>query len=191
VIAISHERHLYFPLMGLEKGVAAMRSLRPNTIEAPSEHRFVQDLFAWIETPTGKATLAGRQLYLLRNGDREASGVGFARAGNFYPDFLLWLVDEPGDQQWLTFIDPKGLRNIGLNDPKLQLHDELKERARSLGGRLHLDAFVVSETPFDELPLSSAATRGDFESKNVVFMDNGAELYIPKLIPPLSQTVAE
>lgn len=181
VIAISNERHLYFPLMGLEKGVAAMRSLRPNTIEAPSEHRFVKDLLAWIETPEGKAKLAGRQLYLLRNGDREASGLGFARAGNFYPDFLLWLVDEANDKQWLTFIDPKGLRNIGLNDPKLQLHEELKERSRDLGGKLMLDAFVVSETPFEQLPLASVATRADFEARNVVFMDDDEASYLPRL----------
>lgn len=182
VIAISNERHLFFPLLGLEKGVAAIRSLRPNSVEASSERRFVQDLLTWIETPGGVSALDGRKLYLLRNGDRESSGVGFARAGNFYPDFLLWLVDETADRQSLIFIDPKGLRNIGLNDPKLQLAAELKERERTLAGKLALDAFVLSATPFAQLTLVGApGTRADYEAKNVLFLDEGPNAYLPPI----------
>jgi hypothetical protein len=59
-------------------------------------------------TPDGKEAIGQRSLYLLRNADREEKGLGFALAGNFYPDFLLWLVDDASGKQWLTFVDPKG-----------------------------------------------------------------------------------
>ena len=34
----------------------------------------------------------GKPIYLLRNRSR-ARGLGFFEAGNFYPDFILWVVD--------------------------------------------------------------------------------------------------
>ncbi|MDY7539803.1 hypothetical protein RGU72_16230 [Undibacterium sp. 5I1] len=52
--------------------------------------------------------------------------MGFALAGNFYSDFLLWLVDDQTGQQWLSFVDPKGLRNLDLTHPKLGLCKEVK-----------------------------------------------------------------
>ena len=52
-------------------------------------------------------------------------GIGFFEANNFFPDFILWLVI--GDEQYVSFIDPKGLRQIqGLTDPKIQLHKSIK-----------------------------------------------------------------
>ena len=37
-------------------------------------------------------------------------GLGFFEAGNFYPDFILWLL--VGERQYVTFIDPMGLRSV-------------------------------------------------------------------------------
>jgi hypothetical protein len=37
--------------------------------------------------------------------------VGFFEAGNFHPDFILWLL--VGGQQHVIFVDPKGIRNLG------------------------------------------------------------------------------
>ena len=83
----------------------------------------------------GKEAIGPRSLYLLRNADREEKGLGFALAGNFYPDFLLWLVDDASGKQWLTFVDPKGLRNLDLSHPKLGLYKEVKTRlTRGLAG---------------------------------------------------------
>ena len=60
-------------------------------------------------------TLKGKDVYLLRNERRK--GIGFFEASNFYPDFILWVND--GVKQHVTFIDPKGIRNLqGLKDPK-------------------------------------------------------------------------
>ena len=65
--------------------------LRPLAFDAPSEWEFVRDLEAFYNSSEGKDAIGPRSLYLLRNADREEKGLGFALAGNFYPDFLLWL----------------------------------------------------------------------------------------------------
>ena len=56
-----------------------------------------------------KDLLAGRSVYLLRNADTQAKGLGFARAGNFYPDFLLWLVDDATGER----IEPSAAAGFG------------------------------------------------------------------------------
>ena len=70
--------------------------------------------------------LKGKELYLLRNESRK--GIGFFESSNFYPDFILWLMD--GDHQHVVFIDPKGIRNLKkqLENEKINLFNELKEK---------------------------------------------------------------
>ena len=57
-----------------------------------SEERFVSDLRAYWEAEKDKS-LAGKEIFLLRNLSR-GKGVGFFEESNFYPDFILWIVDE-------------------------------------------------------------------------------------------------
>ena len=48
-------------------------------------------------------------------------GIGFFEAGNFYPDFILWLLI--GEHQYVTFIDPKGIVHLeGGDDPKIRFY---------------------------------------------------------------------
>jgi hypothetical protein len=57
-------------------------------------------------------------------------GIGFFEANNFFPDFILWLV--VGKKQYVSFIDPKGLRQIqGFSDPKIELHKTIKNTIES------------------------------------------------------------
>lgn len=122
--------------------------------------------------------------YLLRNADTQAKGLGFARAGNFYPDFLLWLVDDATGQQWLSFVDPKGIRNLDLNDPKLGLYSEIKERQKELDDPdLILNAFILSYTQYsDLLNVGTAGSKEDLETRNVLFMDDGSKKYLSKML---------
>jgi hypothetical protein len=46
-------------------------------------------------------------------------------AGNFHPDFIVWLID--GDHEHISFVDPKGIRNLGFQDPRIQFHQTIKE----------------------------------------------------------------
>ena len=85
------------------------------------------------------------KLYLLRNLSR-GRGVGFFEADSFHPDFILWLLAE--GQQRVVFVDPKGIRNLGPNDPKIQFFETIKEIEERLGDPdVSLQSFIVSNTP--------------------------------------------
>src|SRR5690606_11568306 len=135
-----------------------------------------------------------RSLYLLRNADSEKKGLGFALAGNFYPDFLLWLVDGNTGKQWLTFVDPKGLRNLDLSHPKLGLYKEVKTLEATLAAQtkqgdapLVLNAFILSPTKFsDLLNVGDQSQKDELEKRHVLFMEDKPERYLDKLFQVLS-----
>lgn len=193
MVAISFDRHLYYPLLALEDKEAVPLKLRPLGFDAPSEWQFVQDLEKFYRSPEGKEVIGARSLYLLRNADSEKKGLGFALAGNFYPDFLLWLVDEATGQQWLSFVDPKGLRNLDLSHPKLGLYKEVKTLEQTLGAHakpgeppLTLNAFVLSPTKFsDLLNVGDPTQKGELENRHVLFMEDGGQSYLNKLFARL------
>jgi len=179
MVAICFDYHLYYPLFAIEGAVPL--KMRPLAFDAPSEVQFVRDLEAFYQSPLGQKVIGKRSLYLLRNADTKAKGLGFALAGNFYPDFLLWLVDDATGEQWLNFIDPKGLRQMSLNDPKLGLYKEVKVLQKKLADpKLTLNAFIVSGTPFASL-LNVSCKQADLEERNVLFMPEGGQVYLKKL----------
>ena len=189
MVAISFDRHLYYPLLALEDKDAVPLKMRPLAFDAPSEWEFVRDLEAFYNSPDGKVAIGARSLYLLRNADREEKGLGFALAGNFYPDFLLWLVDDTTGKQWLTFVDPKGLRNLDLSHPKLGLYKEVKALETTLAAQaksgeppLILNAFVLSPTKFvDLLNVGDPTKKAELEDRHVLFMEDGGGAYLKKL----------
>lgn len=189
MVAISFDRHLYYPLLSLEDKDAVPLKLRPLAFDAPSEWEFVHDLEDFYQSTAGKAAIGKRSLYLLRNADREVKGLGFALAGNFYPDFLLWLVDDDTGQQWLSFVDPKGLRNMDLTHPKLGLYKEVKTLESTLEKqskpgepKLILNAFVLSPTKFsDLLNVGDRTKKTELEDRHVLFMEDGRDNYLKKM----------
>lgn len=193
MVAISFDRHLYYPLLALEDKDAVPLKMRPLAFDAPSEWTFVRDLEGFYNSPAGKDAIGQRSLYLLRNADSEKKGLGFALAGNFYPDFLLWLVDDATGQQWLSFVDPKGLRNLDLSHPKLGLFKEVKtlqatlaKQAKQGEAPLILNAFVLSPTKFsDLLNIGDPTKKAELEERHVLFMEDGADTYLRKLFAAL------
>ncbi len=184
LIAITFDKHLYYPLIAPADGHVLPLKMRPIAFDAPSEIEFVRDLEAFCASDKGKEILGARSLYLLRNADSKNKGLGFATAGNFYPDFLLWLVDDVTGQQWLSLVDPKGIRNLDLSDPKLGLWSEIKTIERDLGGAdLVLNAFILSASAFgDLLNVGTVASMDDLEARNVLFMDSGRDRYLTQLL---------
>jgi len=53
--------------------------------------------------------------------------MGFFEASNFYPDYIMWITEI--DKQYITFIDPKGIRMLerNINNPKIQFYKTIKE----------------------------------------------------------------
>lgn len=187
MVAICFDSHLYYPLFAIEGAVPL--KMRPLAFDAPSEIQFVRDLEAFYQSPLGKDIIGKRSLYLLRNADTKAKGLGFALAGNFYPDYLLWLVDDVTGEQCLNFIDPKGIRQMNLTDPKLGLYKEVKILQDKLGDpKLTLNAFILSGTAFGDL-LNVTCKQDDLEARNVLFMPVGEQVYLKKLFDRVATTV--
>lgn len=121
-----------------------------------------------------------------RNADTKAKGLGFALAGNFYPDFLLWLVDDETGHQSLSFLDPKGIRNLSPRSQVLRLFQEVKKLQAEIGdGMLSLDAFILSETDFGDLINAGRVSRSDLEARNVLFMENNGMAYLERMFAKL------
>ncbi|EGO1473444.1 DEAD/DEAH box helicase family protein [Salmonella enterica] len=181
MIAVTFDKHLYYPLLSIEKNADLPLKMRPTAFDAPSEITFIKDLQEFIETPKGQKTIGNKSLYLLRNADSKAKGLGFATAGNFYPDFLLWLVDDESGKQWLSLIDPKGIRNLNLDDAKFGLYKEIKELEKKLSDdKLSLSAFIVSETRFVDL-INVSEPKDKIEERNVLFIEDAGSIYLEKL----------
>jgi hypothetical protein len=146
------DRHLYTPLVVQGYYDGNRRTFQPEqdiksvpTGLNQGEARFVWELRQYAQG-NGAAQLGNRKLYLLRNLSR-GKGIGFFEAANFYPDFILWIVD--GERQSITFIDPKGLAMLRPNDfdnPKIQLYRTLKDEIEPRLGdpQVSLDAYIIS-----------------------------------------------
>ncbi len=108
----------------------------------------------------------------MRNADRKDKGLGFALAGNFYPDFLLWVVDHANGKQWLNFVDPKGIRNMDLHDPKFGLYQEVKAlEAKIADPNLVLNSFILSITKLQDW-VNMTLTAEELAERHILFMEN-------------------
>lgn len=168
--AISFGRHLYQPLLFLDGGVVDISPAPLNK----GERRFVEDLRAFHDA--NPDYFADRELYLLRNLSK-GRGVGFFEAGNFHPDFIVWQLD--GDRQRVAFVDPKGIRNVGLQDPKISFYEAVKEIERRLGDPdVELESFIVSNTPSHVMRKQWGIEKDQMTKRHVVFQDEDNDTYI-------------
>lgn len=178
--ALKFDRHLYYPILCLrDRDANGRRFLQDENTNEPlvkispvalnvGETSFVTDIRKYYEA-NKDGSLKGKEIYLLRNESRK--GIGFFEASNFYPDFILWVNDS--DKQHVTFIDPKGIRNLrGLQDPKIQLYKQLKTDVEpSLNDpNMILDSYIISNTPYNQVEFWG--TREDFESNHVLFQND-------------------
>lgn len=178
--AIAFGQHLYEPLIYLDSKLISVQPVALNE----GERDFVVDLRSFYEH--NKSFFSGRQLYLLRNRSR-GRGIGFFEAGNFHPDFILWLLD--GTRQHITFVDPKGVRNLlGADDPKIRFYKTVKELEQRLGDpEIVLNSFIVANTPHQKVAhwrdeTGELMDRARFEQRHVLFQNDDKALYIGKLL---------
>jgi len=174
---IHFDRHIYQPLLVdmPEKAQIAPPGLKD------SEARFVRDLREYWEAEKDKS-LAGKEVFLLRNLSR-GYGIGFFEERGFYPDFILWLVDQATKAQRIVFIEPHGMLHAKayIHDEKARLHERLPALAAEIGKRsgrtdITLDAFIVSATSYDELYQhydDGTWDRARFAKKHILFHERG------------------
>ena len=172
--AIWFGNHLYQPLLSLERRVAEISPAPLNR----GERDFVEDLKAFHDqNPNFFRT---RELYLLRNLSK-GRGMGFFEAGNFYPDFILWLLAD--GQQQVMFVDPKGIRNLGPSDPKIQFFKTIKEIERRLGDpAVSLQSFIVSNTSSATMRTLWGMEKSEMEKQNVLFQEEDKSSYIGRIL---------
>jgi len=174
--SIAFARHLYEPLLFIQGDLVEVRPVALN----PGERDFVLDLRKYHEEHAD--FFAGRELYLLRNRSR-GKGIGFFDAGNFYPDFILWLV-EP-DKQYVSFVDPKGLRNLqGPDDPKIDFYQTIKQLESDLGDpAVALSSFILSVTPHREVRWwDGGMSEAEFNQRNVYFRNAESNRHIEAIL---------
>jgi hypothetical protein len=174
--AISFGQHLYEPLVHLKSDLVEVRPVHLNE----GERDFIIDLRSFYQD--NRAAFHEKELYLLRNQSR-GRGVGFFEAGNFYPDFILWLVD--GRHQHIAFVDPKGISHLkGADDPKISFYHTIKDLEARLGDtNVTLHSFILSNTPYEQVNWwDGGMTLADFESRHVLFTKPDRNTYIGKLV---------
>nr|MBL0686531.1 DEAD/DEAH box helicase family protein [Sulfurospirillum sp.] len=139
------DNHLYNPLIYTNRGVTSL-SIKPIELN-DGEKDFVEDLGVYIKRTTDK--YKDVEIYLLRN--QSNTGLGFFTDGNFYPDFIMWIIKD--SKQYISFIDPKGIRNSNpRNDPKMNLSITIKEIEGELGDtNTVLNSFILSNTSLSTL----------------------------------------
>lgn len=169
-------QHLYQPLLHCKSELVEVSPVSLNE----GERDFVLDLRTFYEqTPD---FFREREMYLLRNMSR-GRGIGFFEAGNFHPDFILWLLS--GGKQYVTFIDPKGIRNLdGPGDPKIHFHKTVKLiEARLADPLVVLNSFIISVTPFREIAWwREELSKDKLTQSHVLFQPDDRETYVSSLL---------
>jgi hypothetical protein len=179
--SICFGQHLYQPLIHLKSNLVEVRPVSLNE----GERDFVLDLQKYYEAD--RSFFADKELYLLRNLSR-GRGIVFFEAGNFYPDFILWLLI--GGNQYVCFADPKGLRNLdGPDDPKISFYQEIKKLEHRLADpQVILNSFIIANTQFEQVDhwltpgTGQPMTKSAFESRNVYFQNEDKGTYIGKIL---------
>lgn len=175
--AIRFDRHLYCPILCLrDRDDKGRKILQDKDTNEPlikispvalniGESTFVKSVRSYYDAHKDD-TLKDKEVYLLRNESRK--GIGFFEASNFYPDFILWVNE--GKRQHVTFIDPKGIRNLeSFNDRKIQLFNTLKTEVepRLNDTDIILDSYIISNTTYDKVHFWGE--RNEFKKNHVLF----------------------
>ncbi len=171
--ACNFARHLFQPLFHVRAGKITVLPVVLNK----SEYQFVKDLKAWYDRNRSSLEADQKEIYLLRNRSR-GKGVGFFEAGNFHPDFILWMLTE--DWQYVTFIEPHGLIHEGPASEKVQFYKRIKDvEARLNDPTIELNSFILSCTEYKNLQWGP--TQEELEQQHVLFMEDDREHYLEKL----------
>ena len=163
-------RHLYTPLISIDNGIRI--EVSPVSLNS-DEKRFIDRLKDYCDA--NPAVFAEKRLYLLRN--KSKMGMGFFEAGNFYPDYIMWIAE--GTKQSIAFIDPKGIMMLekNINNPKIQFYKTIKELEVRLQPtctekQVFLNSFILSGTPAADASAFYGLKKPEFESRNVLFLED-------------------
>ena len=172
--AIWFANHLYQPLLCLDTKAVEISPAPLNK----GERQFVEDLKTFHDDHEN--FFKTRELYLLRNLSK-GRGVGFFEAGNFHPDFIIWLLAD--SEQQVIFVDPKGIRNLGPSDPKIQFFETIKEIEQRLGDpAVRLQSFIVSNTSSTTMRMLWHMEKNEMQKRHVLFQEEDKYSYVETML---------
>ncbi len=178
--AIWFGQHLYQRLLYLDQNVVEISPVPLNK----GERLFVEDLKEFHDNDGG--FFENKQLYLLRNMSK-GRGVGFFEAGNFHPDFILWLL--VAGRQHVVFVDPKGIRNLPPTDPKIQFYQGIKEIEQRLGDpKVLLHSFIVSNTPSHTMKMLWRMDKAAMQEHHILFQEEDKDSYLKTMLESIVPT---
>jgi len=177
IIVFDFPKHLFTPLVYKSDKLTTVQ-VTPVSLNL-DEKRFVDKLGDYLNK--NKTLFVNMDIFLLRN--KSKTGMGFFEAGNFYPDYILWI--DTKERQYMTFIDPKGLQYYTPADPKIRFYQTIKELEnrpllqKTRGDKnVILNSFIFSGSNFVEIKNRwslidpSYSTETDFSKNHVLFLDN-------------------
>src|SRR4029079_16221760 len=149
------------------------------------ERRFVDDLKVYFDK--SPVLLTAKELCLLRTMSK-GRGVGFFEAANFHPDFIIWLLAK--GKQYISFVDPKGLRNLGITEPHIRFYETIKEiQTRLADPSVILNSFIISNTSVHVMELQWGIDKAKMTERHILFQEEEKDTYVDTLLStPLSET---
>ena len=179
-ISLFFGRHLYRPLLYLANSKNGDIQIEPVALNK-GERTFIENLRTFYSQ--NEPSFEDKNIYLLRNMSR-GRGIGFFEADNFYPDFLLWLLD--GNKQYISFVDPKGLVNLEPGSSKIDFYSTIKDIQKNLGDEnVILNSFIVSVTPHASIEARYGSKDG-LNKKHILFQEDAN--YIEQLFTSMQAT---
>ncbi len=174
--AVKFGRHLFEPLVHFTGNTIEVTPVALN----PGEWRFVLDLMDYCDREPPE--LAECEVYCLRNisGGR---GVTFFEAGNYQPDFIVWICHPDGSQD-ILFVDPKGIRQLARDDAKIEFFQTIKqEETARADPKVRLHAFILAAPGTDvaEIERKWQMSKVEMEDRHVLFLDDGGTAYLPAM----------
>ncbi len=144
---VHFENHLYQPLLTKFRKASDKIVISPAGLN-DGEEKLVRSIKTYVDEHAD--LFNGKKVYLLRNIPK--AGVGFYKNSWFYPDFIMWVVDEI--EQRIVFIEPHGMVfSQGPEDEKVQLAEGIKEieqkvrtkyQSKGIHCGISLDSFIIS-----------------------------------------------
>ena len=80
-------------------------------------------------------------------------------------------------------MDPKGIRNLGPNDPKIRFHETIKEIEERLGdAAVRLQSFIVSNTPSATMRMLWNIEKSEMQKRHVLFQEEDGDSYVRSML---------
>ena len=109
-------------------------------------------------------------------------GVGFFEAGNFHPDFIIWLLVD-GQAVHLVSSIRKASAIWVSRTRRFSSFETIKDIETRLGDpSVTLNSFIISNTPSHVMKLQWAIDKADMEARHILFQDEDKDTYIEELL---------